>query len=931
MEAGSIVFVGSRLLRWGLAEIVCGLGNILPAAAGPGFWRLALGLNPHHEVAASNRARALLDRGHAEAWPAFEALLRQLANPANTSASDLHLSRTPGRVVRRLAARWLWGPSAADVESQHDRSLRQTCESLARDFTARWIRGGELEAAARALETWQSVAGDRLEIRWARAEIAWRRAGGEASGLDECIPLASAGRFVSPTDPWLWGERGLEAGRLELASRCLELARRWLPEEATTWRLDARLAHTLGELERAATSRERVLFFDPQDIPTFLCHLAPEHRWQRASGRLTISAPDSIRLGRRAEVRIRLEAPSAAGWALHLLPPAGHGLRAPRAQQKPGTAGAWSVEIEACRGDRVRGGPWPLVALAVDTDGRYLETRAEISVVDEAPGRVLLVVTEDHEIQEERGHLTAPALQELLVEKSRFAADLGRPWTHMVEVGSTLAMTDWARDHGDASWVRLRREVRQHLAEEVRRGHDLQPHLHTFNDPAYPHFPYRTGDGGWQPDLRFLLTGAELRGDWASVCPPPRGDEVAEPESTPRALDRLESVARAVSQLEEVGRLGSPDFRPVLWRSGLLEYGDHPADRAWSGVALRRAGLLADSDRNKPGSPRAGAVPPAFFASREEPFEPRPGGPLLQLPIVANLEGDYLMGPRALERRARKCVEAVRRNREPVPGVHLFTVLTHDKFINARRGREELRLDKDYGDWRTLREHLDAWQRLGVEQVTAAEGVEAVAHDLGWSPVARLDQETFVMSRHEIRYRLRVLGAGIPVDPEHPQHLWVPVPCSLRRRVRAVAVSDDDHEAREVELEPCRSAFWWLRSRDTPAFVVFTLDRPMGPRLASLEDSGAGGWRLRLEAEEPFLDARIRLPWSLGLPEGRRFRAFDRSDGSALETRSLADSLLLTGLRFPDHEAEPRLDLELQLEEEQPLRAETAAKREVNG
>lgn len=927
MEVGSILFVGSRMLRWGLAEIVCGLGNLLPPIVGPGLWSLALRLNPHHEVAASNRARTLLDRGHEKAWPAFEALLRQLANPGDTSASDLHLSRTPGRVLRRLTARWLWGPSAADVESQHDAGLQRTCESLARDFTAKWTAAGELEAAIRALEAWRSVAGDGLEIRWAQAEIAWRRGEGEPSGLDPGAALILAGCFVSPLDTLLWGERSLEAQRLDLASLCLELARRWIPEEANTWRLDAQLALALGELDRAATSRERALFFDPQDIPTFLRHVEPERSPQRAAGHLEISAPDSIPLGQTANFQGHLATPSPEGWTIYLLPPAGHGLRVERAPLKPGPDGRWSAEVEACRGDRVRGDPWPLVALASGSDGRFLEARVEISVVDEAPGRVLLTVTEDHEIQEERGNLTTSALQRLLVEKSRFAADLGYPWTHMVEVGSTLAMADWASDRGDDAWHELRREVRQHLAEEVRRGHDLQPHLHTFNDPAYPHFPYRAAEGSWQPDLRFLLTGAELRGDWASVCPPPREEETGEPGESPRFLDRLESVARAVGQLEGVGRLGSPDFRPALWRSGLLEYGESPADRAWSGVALRRAGLLADSDRNKPGSPRAGAVPPAFFADWQQPFEPRPGGPLLQLPIVANLEGDYLMGTRSLERRLRQCVDAVSRNGEPAPGAHLFTVLTHDKFINARRGREELRLDNEYGDWRTIREHLEAWQRAGAELVTAAQGVEAVVEDLGWHPVPWLDQETFVVSGDEIRFRLRVLGRGIRVDPEHPQHLLVSVPCSLRQRIRTVTLSSGP-EAHNVELEPDGGAFWWLRSRDTPTLVHFQLDRPMGPRLVRLEASGPDRWHLRLRAEEPFLNARILLPWSLGLPEGGHFRILDSPDGAAVEIRTLADGLLLAGLRFPDHETEPRLDLELQLDPDPAPRTEPGAEPE---
>src|SRR5581483_2939665 len=49
------------------------------------------------------------------------------------------------------------------------------------------------------------------------------------------------------------------------------------------------------------------------------------------------------------------------------------------------------------------------------------------------------------------------------------------------------------------------------------------------------------------------------------------------------------SAERTVTALESIGRLADPDYRPVLWRSGLLEYGESEADRAWSAVAPGRA------------------------------------------------------------------------------------------------------------------------------------------------------------------------------------------------------------------------------------------------------------------------------------------------------------------------------------------------------
>ena len=74
------------------------------------------------------------------------------------------------------------------------------------------------------------------------------------------------------------------------------------------------------------------------------------------------------------------------------------------------------------------------------------------------------------EIHEERGVLTPALLKRLLVDKSRFAADLGVPWTHVVETGSVIAMQDWTAADGQPVWEQLRHATRGHLTEEAMRG-----------------------------------------------------------------------------------------------------------------------------------------------------------------------------------------------------------------------------------------------------------------------------------------------------------------------------------------------------------------------------------------------------------------------------------------------------------------------------
>ncbi len=891
-------FLVHRLMACSLAELFYLLGNLAPPRLAEVLWSLCLRLNAHHRAAAVNRALALLDRDREAAWAAFDAVLEQLANRGDTSASDLYLTWIPGRTARRAVARLLSGAAAGSPQDAHDRALLDACRRLARAHFRRHLESGDLERAAAALGARESLGGAPAELGWGAAELAWRR-GDTRTVVAELEPLLAAGTFLSPLDPPRWARRLLAAGERELAARCLAWARRLVPELPAVWFLAAELARQEGDRRSAGELLERALALEPQNLDGFLAWLGVERGREipPPDDPLEVEAPAEIPVGERRSTTCRIDGGDRR-WELFVLPPAGRGVL-PAARRVPfDAAGRAAVDLEAHRPHRVHGGPWPLLFVAVGPDG-WCRRRLEIRVPDPRPGRLLVTVTEDHEIHEERGVLTPALLERLLVEKSRFAADLGMPWTHMVETGSVLAMPGWAAASGEPVWGDLQRAIGDHLAAEVERGNDLQPHLHAFNDPRSRRFPYRADGGGWRPSLEFLSTAPEVRGAWASACPPPgRGDD---------GHDRRSSAERSVAQLEEVARLGDPDYRAVLWRSGLLEYGASPADRAWSAVALRRAGLWADSDLPKPRSPRQTVIPPAFAGGWERPFEPLPGGPLLQLPVVANLEGDYLMGPRRLTRRASASVAARRgADGRPRPGVHLFTLLTHDKFLNARAGGDEFHLEADQGDWRTVRRHVAAWRQAGATFVTAREGVREVLDDLAWQPVPWLGEETFLPCRsggQRVRYRLRLLGRGLTASADFPHHVPVPVPPSLRPLLQGIEARQGGAEL-AVEIEPGADAFWLrLENLAAPVRCCFSLRRAIGPTLGNSERIG-DGWRLALTASRPFRNARLLLPWEdLGaVPQraaGVSWAATDRH-GRALGCAPENEGLVLAPLTFHD-------------------------------
>ena len=858
---------GSLVLRLGahaLGEVFYLLGNLLPLPWGLFLWRLALGCNPYHIAAAVNRALALKEEPTGKGWDAFRSLLECIGNPRNCSASDLYLTWIPGRRVRSLAARMLWGKAGKDMlVGAHDRVLKEACITLAAHHFRMALASQNMSRAGEALMAWESLEEDSPDLRWARVEFAWA-CGAIGQACAKARPLVEEGLFPSPLDPLRWAGLFLRAQDRPQAKKCLEWAERWVPEESALWAIRGQLAWEEGRRDEARLEWERALSRNPEDVEIFLRWLAADRGWDRPPAleervRLRIEGPAEIALGERREISCSVQG-DGANWTLFVLPPAGWGVVPETREARFDPDGKAKVNILALRPDRVRGGPWPLHFVAANAES-YRVARAQIAVPDPNPGSLVVVVTEDHEIQEERAVLPREMLRRLLVEKSKFASSLGVPWTHMVEAGSTLAVPAMASVEGGKDWQEMEGAIRSHLVEDVARGNDIQPHLHSFNLPHSRHFPYTITPPGLRASLRFLLTSPEKRGDFASSCPPPGWN--------PLGLNRLEAVAEAVALVEEVGRRGHFDYRPVLWRSGLLDYGHGEKDCAWSAVALRRAGLLANSDMPKPASPFSSSAPRAFLADWGRPFTPRPGGILLQMPMTAGLEGDYLMGGRLLRRRARRVGRELRRPEGGFrPGVHLFTLVTHDKFINARRGGDEFSLDVERGDWRTVRKHIEAWQKEGAIFRTAGEGIKEVLEDLAWHPVAWLEDETFVArpgEEQEVRCRVRFLGRGIPFSDLFPQHALVTVPPSLRALARAVRV-DHSGETREEFLEEGRASFWVVGKRpQEPVFCTFRLSAPLGPWVKGLEMDPRGGGKVTLQSPAPWQGARILLPWDSGI------------------------------------------------------------------
>src|SRR5579859_1196014 len=167
-----LLFFTSRLALYSLAEAAYLLGNLLPTRAAIFPWRLALSLNRHHSSSALNLALAARD--DADGWAAFLTTVEAIRNPWNTSGSDLFLTWVPGRLVQRFYMRLLFGrlTDSTVLNGAYDEMKKVALAHLAAYHTRQALAQKQTERAGQALAIWSSVAGDMLEIRWAKVEVA---------------------------------------------------------------------------------------------------------------------------------------------------------------------------------------------------------------------------------------------------------------------------------------------------------------------------------------------------------------------------------------------------------------------------------------------------------------------------------------------------------------------------------------------------------------------------------------------------------------------------------------------------------------------------------------------------------------------------------------------------------------------------------------
>jgi tetratricopeptide (TPR) repeat protein len=838
-------FAVRRALAEGAATLLSRADRVVPGAA-----HLALRLHPLSAAAHCSLELRALRRGDAGEARRHGEQARRLARNTLETPVLATLRGAVAGVFRRRVPRVGRPPDVAPTDRLEER-LRWAGEldaplpariaallELARDAEERADRG----VARRAIE-------QALELDRGRAEL-WRKLGelslaeGERSGARSALERATA------LDP------GDVKTLLHLGDACAEDDPGWANR---LWlRALERGPDLPGVLERleglAATPPEGRLEIEPDPPPSFL-------------------EPDEA-----AELTIRVRTPCSGG-SLWILEPFGAGLLCSPRGRIPlhGGDGEIHLEVLAARPDSVNcGRPW-IVHLALCTGGMPLRAQLSVAVPDRAAGRIHYVITEDHELYDEREATSATDARVTLVDKSRLAERIanqqGARWTHMVDVGS-LALVRWAAERSpEGAWPEVHRLCEEHLVEAVLHGNDLGLHLHAFHDPDFRGFVHDFDDAA-----DAVSTGDDLlnaagshRGYWSRAYPA-LGD-VDEPDS------RAGATWKGIGQLEALGRLGDPHFRVTLFRAGSFDLGDDAAERARSLALLARLGLLADSDVRKPRlyhrfperSPYPASEDPQ--CSIESPVQMR----LLEVPPEFNIESDFLSDLVVLNRYLERRVERLRdRAGEVRAGVHVICAMTHDKFINWRMGRRWDSLDPDYGDWLTIRQHLSHARQRHPELrfSTAREAVLDWYDEHAPELLAWRDEEIVVLSRRgdeseTFRYVLRLLARDVPVSPERP------------RCVRTILPAWPGEGLLDAWVERDGERWASQRSFSGPPWLEFQIDdRGCAWELIVRVAAGSGisveVWPeepgiLRLDSALGYRNASVEVPPAL-CPDGARRR-----------------------------------------------------------
>jgi len=476
----------------------------------------------------------------------------------------------------------------------------------------------------------------------------------------------------------------------------------------------------------------------------------------RPTGRTAVSswlavepAAFVVRKGETVSVRISVK-PDVAVHSCRVvaLEPFGGGLEvSPREMilepLKAGACHELTARITAKRSSEVNlSRPWVL-NLVFASDQFWANRLIEFEVRDEAEGRILLVLSEDHEprLPRERlqgggkGVLEASEVEMDLVAKSQAANALaekhGLKWTHLLDAGTAVGLLRWAGVRSE-SWRAVSEKTERYYQAAYAKGHDCQIHLHLSGVPESYFFCYDydrdRGLVSFNVDRkRSYFPGWQIN-SWANVT--------RSYGTSDNVNSRHGSLAHARRTVASLFSRQFPSYQPTFFRAGQWDLGANTAEREKSVFALRETGILADSSvaqgysYYEPGFSFGKPVhQAAYFTSKNNPEEAAESlvdAGILEVVPLLRQNGRGAISPRDPADPVVRAYTACRGEDGIKAGIHIIMEIEH---LAAMEGAPmpEGAVTRTAGDWSAMEKHFSTVKRRcpDLESVGASEAIFA--------------------------------------------------------------------------------------------------------------------------------------------------------------------------------------------------------------
>lgn len=473
---------------------------------------------------------------------------------------------------------------------------------------------------------------------------------------------------------------------------------------------------------------------------------------------------------------------------IKLIEPYGYGVATANPVQiiddlQPGESKELVWQLSIRRADSVNlNKPWQ-VGFAVN--GAKTSEAVSISAVDNRPGKVFYVMTEDLEPIDSAGYPAAWGnkngwldADEYLVQMvykaealNNIAEQYGAKWTHYIAWPAVKA-AEWAAGQSSTGkWQQTVAAIKQSVISQSQKGHEYGIHLHSDYDPYLPG--------------NVLSYNREVDGLWANHLKHGWAHSVFDEGDFNNYASRVGLLYNYRRILDDLAK-ESPQGQILTARAGSFDFGDGSTEEAKSTAAFYKTGLWGstDADGNAGGITSGDYGQEIYFAAPDDinakatnlgnlgivEFKPTPRDFInydSQSAVVMNNKVDQGMN------------EFIRQD-QVKPGIHAIVGFTHAMFIMG---------DGDWtsvqgGQFDVINQHLAYLKTTYVDTGklifgTATQLVAAYLDYYTPKPIA-IYGKIISSNRFCSEYELKILGHDIVIDEIHPHKVAVKYPLYKR-------------------------------------------------------------------------------------------------------------------------------------------------------